>query len=167
MESCYLRTILLPKSCNGCFCRMEVLRLVGKKMLHKRADSQAMCVLSKWDPSQLLFISDVCCHVTLFLEHFQLVLHRVWKNRASSGLEHARTWKFELKHARALENYTWSSFCPGIWLKMHYFCQNVPIFKGSFASSIKNWALSMLEHQKLTSYRHFSGLSMLGCNTSI
>ena len=63
---------------------------------------------------------------------------------------------------------------------MHYFCQNLPIFKGSFASSIKKSsieraracskmkirALSMLEHQKLTSDGHFSGSSMLGCNTS-
>jgi len=92
-----------------------------------------------------------------------LVLHRVWKNRASSGLEHARKWKFELEHARALENSTRSSFCPGIWLKMHYFCQNLPIFKGSFASIIKKLSI---EHQKLTSDGHFSGSSMHGCNTN-
>ena len=59
-----------------------------------------------------------------------VVLHRVWKNRALSGLEHVRKWKFELEHARALENSTWSSFCPGIWLKVHYFCQKLAIFKG-------------------------------------
>ena len=73
------------------------------------------------------------------------MLHRVWKNRASSGLEHARKWKFELEHARALEKSTWLSFCPGIWLKLHYFCQNLSIFKGSFASSIKQ---SSIEHAR-------------------
>ena len=88
---------------------------------------------------QLNFLS-----IQSIIKRLILVLHRAWKNRASSGLKHARKWKFELEHARALENSTWSSFCPGIWLKMHYFCQNLPIFKGSFASSIKkssieNW----------------------------
>ena len=51
------------------------------------------------------------------------------KIRVLSRVEHAWKSKFELEHARALENSTWSSFCPGIWLKMDYFCQNLPIFK--------------------------------------
>ena len=90
--------------------------------------------------------------------HLQLVLHRVWNNRASSGLEHARKWKFEFEHARALENSTWSSFCPGIWLKMLYFCQNLPIFKGSFASSIKRSSIEYARASKIDFGRAFFGL---------
>ena len=93
------------------------------------------------------------------------MLHRVWKNRASSGLEHARKWKFELEHARALENSTWSSFCPGIWLKMHYFSKICLFSKTRLHRALKNRASSMLEQQKLTSDGHFLGLSMLGCIT--
>ena len=87
-----------------------------------------------------------------------IVLHRVWKNWASSGLEHARKWKFEPEHARALENSTWSSFYPGIWLKMHYFCQNLPIFKGSFASSIKKSSIEHARASKIDFGRAFFGL---------
>ena len=66
-----------------------------------------------------------------------VVLHQLWINQASSRLEHVWKPKFGLEHARALKNSTWSSFCPGIWPKMHYFCQNLSIFKGCIASSMK------------------------------
>ena len=63
---------------------------------------------------------------------------------------------------------------------MHYFCQNLSIFKGCIASSMKKSSIeraracskmkirasSMLDHQKLASDGHFSGSSMLGCNTT-
>ena len=94
----------------------------------------------------------------LFLKVICSVASSMKKNWASSGLEHAQKWKFELEHARALENSTWSSFCPGIWLKMHYFCQNLPIFKGSFAWSIKKSSIKHARASKIDFGRAFFGL---------
>ena len=97
-----------------------------------------------------------------------VVLHQLWINQASSRLEHVWKPKFRLEHARALKNSTSSSFCPGIWPKMHYFCQNLSIFKGCIASSMKKSSIEraracskmkirasgMLNHQKLASDGH-------------
>ena len=46
-----------------------------------------------------------------------------------SRVEHSWKSKFELKHVRTIWISTLSSFCPGIWLKMHYFCQNTMIIE--------------------------------------
>ena len=121
------------------------------------------CMLSIYNMSQLSWhcysVLRQFPHWVLLTPHWYcLVLHQVWKNRAWSGLEHARKWKFELEHAWALENSKWSSFCPSIWLKKSYFCKNLPIFKGSFASSIK---ISSIEHaptSKIDFGRAFFGL---------
>ena len=49
---------------------------------------------------------------------------------------------------------------------MHYFCQNLPIFKGSFASSIKKLSIEHAPASEIDFGRAFSGSSMLRCNTN-
>ena len=50
------------------------------------------------------------------------VLHRVWKNRASSGLEYAQKWKFDHRACSIIKNWLktgifWARACSGATLR--------------------------------------------------
>ena len=72
------------------------------------------------------------------------VLHRVWKNRALSRLEHVRKWKFELEHARAFKILHDRAFAWVFDWKCTIFAK-IYLFSKAIASGIKK---SSIEHAR-------------------
>ena len=116
-SACKVKTQLLKNL--GSFCRHDHLYL-SELCCHQKTATECLCVPysdimvlvikgNVWEVSCLFFnfaaIGKIALQkdwkmavLILWLGMVILVLHRVWKNRASSGLEHARKWKFELEH---------------------------------------------------------------------
>ena len=75
------------------------------------------------------------------------------ENRASSGLEHAQKWKFELEHEKILLDRAFDWKCT-IFAKMCLF------LKASLHQALKNWASSGLEHAQKWKFEHWACLGI-------